>query len=195
MMNRFVLIREELISANSEEKGEQPTDSGKKFMKKREKYAIVLSEVNIGCKSLQMSGDTLVACQDDSDALLNTACDIKDDRNSVFYQYKMYRKYISERPTIFLCPNFESRVVKIQSGMSKALKPAEKTAVRNWTRATPSDSIFPIEHSGLEISSQSNSVDIPALLARHQKAWGKHRTLHWLWLYIRVLGSHWESFE
>lgn len=114
-------------------------------------------------------GHTLAACRDDLDAPLDTVSDMKDERNSVFYRCKIDRKYNSGRSSIVLYPDFESGVVKIQSGQSKDLTKAEKTAVKNLKRAIPSDLSLPNERSGLNTSSASNINDMSARLARRRK--------------------------
>lgn len=125
MMNRFVRIRKELIRVNNEEKRELPIDSRKK-VKRREKYASMSNVVNVICKCWQKCSNTLAACQDDLNVLLDTLSDMKEDRNSVFYRCRMNRRYISEKSSIFLYHDFEPGVAKIQSGKSKELKRAKK---------------------------------------------------------------------
>ena len=115
MMDRFVKIRDELITVSHHEDANIPIDSSLPFKKKAIKCAKMLDDVKFTAMSLQKRLLTLKECCEFLDMLISEAETGKNYREFPWYENQCGKDYISPHSEKLSDPYFTSGVINIQN--------------------------------------------------------------------------------
>ena len=115
MMDIFVNIRDELITASHHEDANIPIDYSLPFKKKAIKCAKIMDDVKFTAVSLQKILLTLKECRELLDMLISEAKNGKNNRESPWYKNQFGKDYVRPRSEKLSGPDFTSGIIKIQN--------------------------------------------------------------------------------
>ena len=134
MMEKYLRIRQQLITAAVDDDTNLDVDTSAAFKRKAEKILAVFQDINMVALSLQTRSYTLASCRRDLDELLTECSEGHTNQDSNWYQRKLPGTYILRNSAKLPDPHFVSGIIKIQNNQLLHLTPEEKTAcerVRN----------------------------------------------------------------
>lgn len=129
MLQRFVCIREKLISASADEDSDIPMNNSVNFGQKAKRYCKMLREIDHVTERLQYHEQTVGVCRADVAMLMEVSVQNKKRLISPFFNGNLRRKYISQLSPIVNYLDFETAVKKIQTGNAKSLRASENESV------------------------------------------------------------------
>ena len=128
MMERFLKIRDELISVAEDENSDLQMNRTVPFRNKVVRYCEYMRQINFSTKYMQTRKLPLAQCRESLNMLIQDVEEGRNDRNSVMYRCPLGKIYISEDAELLRDPLFESGVCKIQNGTTELMTAGEKEA-------------------------------------------------------------------
>ena len=128
MMERFLKIRDELITVAEDENSDLQMNRTVPFRNKVVRYCEYMRQINFSTKYMQTRKLPLAQCRESLNMLIQDVEEGRNDRNSVMYRCPLGKIYISEDAELLRDPLFESGVCKIQNGTTELMTAGEKEA-------------------------------------------------------------------
>ena len=130
MLNRFVRIRDDLVSASNESEANIPIDKSPQFLKDVKRSSVMLADINAVTVQMQERYRTLSTCRAEIDKLFKRIRKAATKRESRLYNCKLGDDYLKIDSHVTTDPTFESGIVKLQRGRADDLTLLEKHAVK-----------------------------------------------------------------
>eukprot|EP00171_Calliarthron_tuberculosum_P023569 IDg23569t1 len=131
MLNRFIEIRDDIITVANTERASVFVNQSDVFKTRVKRYACMLSEIDTVTKELQKRGINLADCRFAVDVLLEAVQNGRNDSSSAMFGCRLGSQYLAPDAATVTDPHFESGVVKIQNKHESTMTELEKNACKS----------------------------------------------------------------
>ena len=125
MMERFLCIRENLVTVAENDNSDLQLNRTGQFKNQVVRYCGHMKQINYSTKYMQGRKVMLAQCRDRSNMLMQDVEEGRHDSNSEMYQCSLGTKYRAEDAEILKNAEVEMGVCKIQNGATKLMTEEE----------------------------------------------------------------------